>query len=153
MSMLVETRTKWCDILESLLECPVCCEIPESYIYQCKSGHHICQNCRYKLAICPICGFDFSYTRNYLAEALSVSLKDIMTSLMYPTHKINRRILENKICVHTQTQEISKTSVEVQTGNIFFVKNMFTQTNKIDTDKQRKREDIGDRKILEKAMQ
>lgn len=48
---------------------------------------------------------------------------------MYPKHKINRRVLEDKICVSTQTENISKASVEVQTRNILICNNKQTQTN------------------------
>ncbi|KAF7388181.1 hypothetical protein HZH66_010948 [Vespula vulgaris] len=128
MSVLEETRQKWYDILENLLECPVCCEIPKNNILQCASGHHICISCRYQLQNCPICKNHFSNTRNFFAEEMANKLEEIMISLMYPTNKINRRILENKICVSTQTEKIFKASVEVQTRNILICNNKQTQT-------------------------
>ncbi|XP_047361141.1 uncharacterized protein LOC124953599 [Vespa velutina] len=147
MSILEETRLKWYDILESLLECPVCCEIPESNILQCVSGHHICISCRYRLQNCPICKNNFSNTRNFFAEEMASKLEEILTSLMYPTHKINRRILENKMCVFTQTENISKASVEVQTRNVLIWNNKQTQTNNTWMENRSKQKQIEKRKF------
>lgn len=131
MNIQWENRSKWCEFVENLLECPVCLEISQSHIYQCYSGHNICKNCRFKIQICPTCKQYISDTRNYVAEALSVHFEDIMISLKYTTNKIKSCNQEKKRCVHTQTQEIFKTSVETQAGNTVFKNDKFTQTNKM----------------------
>lgn len=131
MNIQWENRSKWCDFIENLLECPVCLEISRSHIYQCYSGHNICINCRFKINVCPTCKNYISTTRNYVAEALSVHFEDIMISLKCTTNKIKSCNQEKERCVYTQTQEIFKTSVETQAGNTVFKNDMFTQTNKM----------------------
>merc|ERR1719369_864509 len=39
------------------LECPVCLEemCPPTSIWQCSTGHVLCQTCRYKVKTCPSC--------------------------------------------------------------------------------------------------
>jgi len=37
------------------LKCPVCIEIPQGKIFQCKSGHAICEACHFRLGNCPQC--------------------------------------------------------------------------------------------------
>ena len=41
----------------SELECTVCFEIPkiEAKVFQCNSGHILCQTCYVKLVVCPMC--------------------------------------------------------------------------------------------------
>jgi hypothetical protein len=44
------------NVLEELLECPVCVSIPKNSNYnQCRNGHFECQDCFAKLTTCPIC--------------------------------------------------------------------------------------------------
>ena len=40
---------------ESSLECPICMEFFSSIIYQCDSGHSLCESCCIKVSICPLC--------------------------------------------------------------------------------------------------
>ncbi len=37
------------------LKCPICFEIPEEKVYQCKNGHTFCCNCNKQLKACPQC--------------------------------------------------------------------------------------------------
>ncbi|XP_054280328.1 uncharacterized protein LOC128998283 [Macrosteles quadrilineatus] len=57
--------------IESVLQCPVCFEIPPSIIFMCKVGHHMCERCRLRLQTCPTCKASITSCRNYLAESLS----------------------------------------------------------------------------------
>jgi len=42
--------------LETLLECPVCLQVPRDFpIPQCPSGHIICKSCRGRVTSCPTC--------------------------------------------------------------------------------------------------
>ncbi|KAJ3657072.1 hypothetical protein Zmor_016104 [Zophobas morio] len=54
------------------LECPVCKDIMREPIFQCLTGHSICQSCRNKLSKCPTCrkGFSQENIRNFSLEAL-----------------------------------------------------------------------------------
>ncbi|XP_015174280.1 PREDICTED: uncharacterized protein LOC107065268 [Polistes dominula] len=129
MALLQGKREKWCDLLENLIECPVCCEIPPNNILQCELGHHICISCRYKLTLCPICNGRFGSIRNFLAENICNKYIEIMASLKIPTIKEEKEILEKKLCIFTQTENISKTSVLVQTENVLLCNNKQTQCN------------------------
>ncbi|XP_072742491.1 uncharacterized protein [Anoplolepis gracilipes] len=104
--MVEEIRVMWCDALEELLQCPVCLDISQGHKVQCVNGHHICNPCRLKLQICPICKSSFIVTRNLVVEQLSALLLDIKLSLLHPYHALNRRILHNKVCVATQTEAV-----------------------------------------------
>ena len=55
------------------LECPVCRDIMRQPIFQCLTGHSICQSCRKKLSQCPTCRKEFPQEniRNFLVEALT----------------------------------------------------------------------------------
>ncbi|XP_018397879.1 PREDICTED: uncharacterized protein LOC108775914 [Cyphomyrmex costatus] len=116
-----EIRVMWCDILEELLQCPVCLEATQGIKDQCVNGHHICNPCRVQLQVCPICKSAFIGTRNLAVEQISAKLQDIkvwflfLLSLLHPYHVLNRRILHNKICVATQTDNICMPSTASQT--------------------------------------
>lgn len=104
--MVEEIRIMWCDALEELLQCPVCLDISQDIQVQCTNGHHICNQCRLQLQVCPICKCAFIITRNLVVEQLSAKLHDIKLSLLHPYHALNRRILHNKVCVATQTEVV-----------------------------------------------
>ncbi|XP_011863568.1 PREDICTED: uncharacterized protein LOC105559681 isoform X2 [Vollenhovia emeryi] len=106
---------EWCDALEELLQCPVCLEVSQGVKVQCLNGHHICNACRVQLQVCPICKSQFIGTRNLAVEQISAKLQDIKLSLLNPYHELNRRILHNKICVATQTENIFTLSTACQT--------------------------------------
>ncbi|XP_015429317.1 PREDICTED: E3 ubiquitin-protein ligase sina-like [Dufourea novaeangliae] len=74
-------EAKWYYILEELLQCSVCLEIPKTLIVQCIIGHHICTFCRKTLNICPMCKQEFVQTRNFVAEDLVIKLNDIKLSI------------------------------------------------------------------------
>ncbi|CAH1999633.1 unnamed protein product [Acanthoscelides obtectus] len=52
-------------------ECPVCKNYMKPPIYQCQSGHSICNSCRPRLEKCPTCRAIFGSTRNYSLEGLT----------------------------------------------------------------------------------
>lgn len=54
-----------------LLECPVCKEYMGPPIYQCSSGHTICNSCKTKLGKCSSCEDPIEKTRNFTLEELS----------------------------------------------------------------------------------
>lgn len=54
-----------------LLECPVCKEYMSPPIYQCTTGHTICNPCKTKLGKCSSCEDPIEKTRNYTLEELS----------------------------------------------------------------------------------
>uniref|UniRef100_A0A1B6HBN1 RING-type domain-containing protein n=1 Tax=Homalodisca liturata TaxID=320908 RepID=A0A1B6HBN1_9HEMI len=56
--------------VETVLQCPVCFELPSNVIFVCKVGHHMCEKCRKRLTTCPTCQSALTSTRNFLAEAL-----------------------------------------------------------------------------------
>lgn len=68
---------QWCDALEELLQCPVCLDTSQDIQVQCINGHHICNQCRQQLQICPVCKSPFIATRNLVVEQLSAKLHDI----------------------------------------------------------------------------
>lgn len=54
-----------------LLECPVCKEYMSPPIYQCATGHTVCNPCKTKLGKCSTCEDPIEKTRNYTLEELS----------------------------------------------------------------------------------
>ncbi|KAF7993599.1 hypothetical protein HCN44_010194 [Aphidius gifuensis] len=98
-----ETRMKWCDDLEKLLECPVCFERLAGTIYMCTTGHNICKLCFEQMRECGTCKKPFSSARNYLAEDLSMSLDMMKISMMDPNDMINKVWNFKKNSIGTQT--------------------------------------------------
>ncbi|XP_077263961.1 uncharacterized protein LOC143898389 [Temnothorax americanus] len=72
-----EIRAMWCDALEDMLKCPVCLEVAQGVKIQCVNGHHICNPCRVRLQVCPMCKSPFTGTRNLAVEQISTKLQDI----------------------------------------------------------------------------
>ncbi|XP_003708183.2 uncharacterized protein LOC100876261 [Megachile rotundata] len=72
---------KWNDILEELLQCCVCLDIPDSMVLQCSNGHLICDSCRRRLELCPICSQQFIQTKCLLAEDIISRMEDIKMSI------------------------------------------------------------------------
>jgi len=62
------TKSPATDDLVSLLECPVCFDLPLPPIRTCNRGHIICADCCPKLRICPLCQHHIGYGRNFFAE-------------------------------------------------------------------------------------
>ncbi|KAL6260640.1 hypothetical protein P5V15_008160 [Pogonomyrmex californicus] len=122
-----EIRVMWCDTLEELLQCPVCLEASQGVKVQCTNGHHICNPCRTQLQMCPICKSSFLPTRNLAVEQISAKLSDIKLSLLHPYHALNRRILHNKICVATQTEDVCMPSTACQTESVNQIKPITTK--------------------------
>ncbi|XP_023014612.2 uncharacterized protein [Leptinotarsa decemlineata] len=58
-------------ILLQLLECPFCKEYMSPPIYQCLTGHTMCNTCKSSLSKCSTCDADIEKTRNYTLEELS----------------------------------------------------------------------------------
>ncbi|KAL3271633.1 hypothetical protein HHI36_022107 [Cryptolaemus montrouzieri] len=64
---------KMADILECALhhyECPICKEYASPPIRQCAGGHVICNDCFYKVSLCPTCRGKKTYYRSRLLEIL-----------------------------------------------------------------------------------
>ncbi|XP_030764222.1 uncharacterized protein LOC115888598 [Sitophilus oryzae] len=55
-------------------ECPVCKSFMKPPIYQCQSGHSICNTCKPRLEKCPTCRAPFGMTRNYSLEGLTAGV-------------------------------------------------------------------------------
>ncbi|XP_066595312.1 E3 ubiquitin-protein ligase SIAH1B-like [Prorops nasuta] len=135
--MVEELRYKWCDIIEELLQCPVCLELPQNQkiIFQCVNGHHVCNFCTQELERCPICQGQLLSTRNIIAEQLCSKFEDIKVSLMEPYHRINRNVLQNKVNVSIQTaptvtsKDAKGTQTEPQTNSLISNSISMCQTN------------------------
>lgn len=60
------------------LKCPICFDIPQVKIYQCKNGHTICATCLASVRKCPQCRVAFevdgALIRNLALEALLDSM-------------------------------------------------------------------------------
>ncbi|XP_050509572.1 E3 ubiquitin-protein ligase SIAH1A-like isoform X2 [Diabrotica virgifera virgifera] len=63
--------------LQRELECPICFNYLQIPIRMCKTGHSICDTCRSKLFVCPICESGFS-------EGSNKSLESIIPLLKFP---------------------------------------------------------------------
>lgn len=59
------------------LTCPICMEIYNGIIYQCKEGHPVCGKCYIKLPLpkkCPYCTIPLEGIRNRIAESMSAEI-------------------------------------------------------------------------------
>lgn len=54
-----------------MLECPICKEYMSPPIYQCLTGHTVCNICKPKKETCATCNEKVENTRNYSLEELS----------------------------------------------------------------------------------
>ena len=64
-----------CQIVEKILECPVCLEVPKSTpIYQCEKGHIHCKNCHDGLKRCPVCRSSMIKIRALVLEQVIAAL-------------------------------------------------------------------------------
>lgn len=59
------------DKMLHFFECPVCKLFMKPPIFQCQSGHSICNVCRPRVEKCPTCRSIFGSTRNYSLEGLT----------------------------------------------------------------------------------
>ncbi len=59
------------------LKCPVCFEVPEKEIYQCKNGHTICDECSEDMSLCPQCRVEMGGDNKIRSRALE-NLLDMM---------------------------------------------------------------------------
>uniref|UniRef100_A0A6P7G4X1 RING-type E3 ubiquitin transferase n=1 Tax=Diabrotica virgifera virgifera TaxID=50390 RepID=A0A6P7G4X1_DIAVI len=64
------------DILQEL-ECLICCEYMLPPIYQCLTGHSICEGCKESIIECPICRGEFQNTKNF-------TLAQVIEHMNYP---------------------------------------------------------------------
>jgi E3 ubiquitin-protein ligase SIAH1 len=54
-----------------LLECPECLTTMKPPIYQCRSGHSLCADCKESVKDCPTCRVPVFSNRNLIAEELA----------------------------------------------------------------------------------
>ncbi|XP_034937582.1 E3 ubiquitin-protein ligase sina-like [Chelonus insularis] len=102
-------RKNWCCILEEIIECPICMNIPLSSIYQCTKGHSICDICRMLVINCPICQECFIGTRNRCVEEIVKKLEDIKSLILDPSSDVEKCSRIQKKSEGTQTEKISMT--------------------------------------------
>ena len=93
--------------LISEFECTVCLDLPRlsSKIFQCKSGHLLCQECHGKLEICPTCKKTLGSIRCLVAEKCFLLLSTIETG------KLND--LQTNIQGATQGENITRVLLEI----------------------------------------
>jgi len=60
------------------LKCPVCFEIPENEIFQCRNGHTICSKCSNSIEDCPQCRVSFGEEISKIRVRALESLLDSM---------------------------------------------------------------------------
>ncbi|XP_076232087.1 uncharacterized protein LOC143177793 isoform X2 [Calliopsis andreniformis] len=100
---MAETYEGIYDVLEKILECSVCLQIPKTYIVQCIIGHNICITCRNALSLCPFCKLQFTETRNFVAEELASKLNKIKVALKKNEVSTQTDFEKEKISFATQT--------------------------------------------------
>ncbi|XP_031338451.1 uncharacterized protein LOC116167266 [Photinus pyralis] len=89
--------------LLSFFECPVCNNFMRPPIFQCLSGHSLCNRCRPKLGQCPSCRTGFGNTRNYALESMSNGIKfpctyrDLGCNVVLSASDVNKHELECKV--------------------------------------------------------
>ena len=111
--------------MEKLIECPVCMDVPQGYILQCSTGHHICEFCKDKVPNCPTCHARILETRNFLAEGVANKFEDIK---LFIENEIQNIQLDGKrestsTCTQTESKfplPKSKSSSATQTGDMAY---------------------------------
>lgn len=71
--------------MSNIPSCPVCLEAMTIPIFQCKSGHSLCNNCTKKLypPFCPMCRQDMTQVRNWqLEDVISKVLNNFINKIM-----------------------------------------------------------------------
>lgn len=72
------------------LNCPICLEVFSGKVFQCTSGHAICEACKEKLPLprkCPTCRILLGDIRNRLAEELAALLPKEAVSASVPDER------------------------------------------------------------------
>lgn len=59
-------------IIEAL-ECLICQVLMSAPIYNCVTGHAICNGCKKKLTECPLCKQQLTDSRNFALENIAIS--------------------------------------------------------------------------------
>lgn len=87
------------------LKCPICVEVPEAEIYQCKNGHVICNKCKDQLTVgrCPQCRVAFEVDggdliRNRVLESL---VKSVVVPCPFRHNGCSRNFSLKKIKNHS----------------------------------------------------
>ncbi|OMJ85812.1 hypothetical protein SteCoe_12808 [Stentor coeruleus] len=100
--MMSNEKISYLEDFDSSLQCPICMDYFSSIIYQCDSGHSLCELCCQKISICPLCKSPIGKKlRNLLLEeqltkVVSKCRFDNCSSLM----KLNEKNQHEQICQH-----------------------------------------------------
>lgn len=84
----------------NLPECPVCLETMSAPIFQCQSGHSLCNTCTTSLMppVCPICRLPMTQMRNWQLE--EIVLKVGIIAFSNQSHNVRIQRMQNERCIH-----------------------------------------------------
>ncbi|CAI8020844.1 E3 ubiquitin-protein ligase SIAH1 [Geodia barretti] len=83
--------------LAALFECPVCFDYVLPPIYQCESGHLICNTCKERVQCCPSCRGRLGTVRNLAMEKVAETVK---FPCKYASNGCTMRLLHTEKRIH-----------------------------------------------------
>ncbi|ODM92918.1 Ubiquitin carboxyl-terminal hydrolase 7 [Orchesella cincta] len=81
------------------LECPICLELPRRQVYQCKSGHTICDSCINGVTTCPQCRERFGGER-IRNRAVETMLDDLQMDCKFTGNGCTYKALRKHLPLH-----------------------------------------------------
>lgn len=107
--------------LAAEFECPVCLELPKvgSKIYQCRSGHIICETCNERLDVCPTCRAKLDSIRSIIAEKSIAQLARYQIDHVDDLKSQIKNVKQSFIQVCDQIEEIEKKVNEMKIYSAF----------------------------------
>lgn len=110
-------------ILRQAFECPICKDYMVPPIYQCVSGHTLCNACKAKLEKCPSCEAKIDETRNLVLEEVA---EKVELPCQYETdnctfrggvkrvaaHEVDCSLKPKKVCVENNKITAAETAVQ-----------------------------------------
>ena len=88
--------------LAALFECPVCFDYVLPPIYQCESGHLICNTCKERVQCCPSCRGRLGTVRNLAMEKVAETVK---FPCKYGSNGCTMRLLHTEKRIHETSCE------------------------------------------------
>lgn len=87
------------------MKCPICFEIPENEIFQCKNGHTICDICSGSVQLCPQCRVNLNNENRIRNRALEELLDMMQYNCSFKDKGCNERVARQAITEHFETCE------------------------------------------------
>ncbi|ODM92666.1 E3 ubiquitin-protein ligase Siah1 [Orchesella cincta] len=98
--------------MDDHLKCPICFEIPEKEIYQCASGHTICDTCSSSLKLCPQCREPYG-TKKIRNRALEQILDSQSFDCNFKEKGCKEKLKRQNITKHSENCPFDKKPINI----------------------------------------